>query len=108
MEATCSLAVDMCNVGMVSLCTAVDATYSTYIIGLTDGVTVWAVSVGPNLVRAIQWPYSIPFEPNFAAVGLGSVSQTEYSRIVTVSAHWHTTAMPRSSMRVSLWQPDAH
>lgn len=44
----------------------VDAIFSTYVVGLTDGATVWALSISATEVRAIQWPYDIPFQPAFS------------------------------------------
>lgn len=47
-----------------------DAIFSTYLIGLTDGATVWCLSISPTSVRAIQWPFLIPFEADFTQTAL--------------------------------------
>jgi hypothetical protein len=49
---------------------AIDAIFSTYILGLTDGATVWSLSVARTGVLAIQWPYYIPFTAAFSSQSL--------------------------------------
>ena len=58
---------------------------SAYVFGLSDGVTVWAMVVAPTFVKAIQWPYGEPFEPDFDVMGFGTATfDTERSTTVRV------------------------
>ena len=65
-------------------CADAEAIFSTYVIGLTDGVTVWALSISRSRVQAIQWPFFTPFEPDFATYSFGQWSGAETASVVRV------------------------
>lgn len=66
---------------------AYNAIFSTYIVGLTDGATVWSLAISATNVLAIQWPYYIPFQAAYSTASLlfGSWSGTEQSPQFQVS-----------------------
>ncbi len=64
--------------------TDAEARFSTYVVGLTDGVTVWALSIAASAVRAIQWPFFPPFEPDFGSRSFGTWAGNEFGNVVRV------------------------
>ena len=69
---------------------AYNVLFSTYILGLTDGSTVWSLAINATGALAIQWPYYIPFEAAYDnnALLLGAFSGSDSSPQFQVGSLW--------------------